>query len=411
MASVGCFRSIRDPRRIATTVPGRSNQPSTSANRASPVRVCRTGRINTPKVEIGGNAVCCSMLSVPGACVAETGLRRDHAPDGLAVVMHGSSVVRRDIRASLGIAAVVAAWVAPACGSSTSTSVTSPSTLPARCQPSFDASPRSFSATGGTGNVAVTVPRECSWSAASVATWVTITSGTSGQGDGTLAFRVDGNPDPVSRSGAIAIGDGRVDIAQQPGACRFEVAAPDVTIAAAGAAFEVGIQTHEACHWTAASESSWASVNPQAGRGRGTLSVTVAPNTGQSRTAFVTAAGVRIPVTQAAPQAPPPPPAPPPAPAPTPAPAPAPAPTPLPPPPPPAPAPTPVDVELNGRVSNLAGACPLFTFVVDGVPVLTTSQTTFKKGSCDKLESGDRVRVRGLRIGDGPVEAREVEYR
>jgi hypothetical protein len=66
---------------------------------------------------------------------------------------------------------------------------------------------------------------------------------------------------------------------------------------------------------------------------------------------------------------------------------------------------------LNGRVSNLAGTCPALTFVVDGVPVFTTSRTTFRKGSCDRLEAGDRVRVRGLRIGNGPVEAREVERR
>ena len=329
--------------------------------------------------------------------------------------MHWSPLVRRDIRASFGIAAVVAAWVAAACGSSTSTSVTSPSTVGARCQPSFDGSPRSFAANGGTGNVAVTVPRECSWSAASAAPWVTITSGSSGQGDGTLAFRVDGNPDPVGRNGAIAIGDGRVEIAQQPGACRFDVAVPIDSIAAEGGRFEIRVQAHDVCSWTAASDSPWASVNPAAGRGAGTVSVTVAPNTGATRTGFVTAAGVRMPLTQAAAQAPPPSPAPPTPPVPAPTPAPAPTPTPPPPPPPspapPPPAPTPVDVELNGRVSNLAGACPLLTFVVEGVPVVTTSQTTFKKVSCDRLESGDRVRVKGLRIGDGPVDAREVEKR
>jgi hypothetical protein len=335
--------------------------------------------------------------------------------------MHSSPLVRRDIRASFGIAAVVAACVATACGSSTSTSVTSPSTVAARCQPSFDGSARSFAANGGTGNVAVTVPRECSWSAASAAPWVTITSGSSGQGDGTLAFRVDGNPDPVSRNGAIAIGAGRVEIAQQPGACRFEVAVGADSIAAEGGRVEVRVQTHEVCSWTAASDSPWTSVSPTAGRGIGTVSVTVAPNTGATRTTFVTAAGVRMSLTQAAPQAPPPPPAPPPAPAPPPTPAPAPPPPPPspapPPPPPPAPTPppppppAPVDVELNGRVSNLAGACPALTFVVEGVPVVTTSQTTFKKVSCDRLESNDRVRVRGLRIGDGPVDAREVEKR
>jgi hypothetical protein len=323
----------------------------------------------------------------------------------LAADMQLQPLVRRDTTTLFGIAVVVPCVVAIACGSSTSTSVTAPSGVAARCQPSFDASSRAFGATGGTGSVSVTVSRECSWSAASATSWVAITSAASGQGDGTLAFRVDSNPDPVSRSGAIAIGEARVDISQQAGACRFDVTAPEDAINAAGGTIQVQIRTHEVCQWTAASDSSWAAVSPAAGRGPAMLSVSVAPNSGGSRSTFVTAAGVRLPVTQAAPQAPPLPPAPPPPPTPAPNP-----PTP-PPPTPPLPAPTPVEVELNGRVSNLAGTCPALTFVVDGVPVFTTSRTTFRKGSCDRLEAGDRVRVRGLRIGSGPVEAREVERR
>src|SRR5262245_47625988 len=108
------------------------------------------------------------------------------------------------------------------CGSSTSTSITAPSSTPARCQPSFDGSPRSFGPSGGTGSVSVTVSRECSWTAAAVAPWMSITSGSSGQGDGTIGFRVDSNPDPVSRASAVTINDGHVDVSQQAAACRFD---------------------------------------------------------------------------------------------------------------------------------------------------------------------------------------------
>jgi Domain of unknown function (DUF5666)/Putative binding domain, N-terminal/Viral BACON domain len=305
-------------------------------------------------------------------------------------------------------AALSACAFAAACGS-TSTSVTAPSVTDARCQPSFDATPRSFGPGGGTSTVAVSVPRECSWSAASAAPWLAITSGAQGQGDGSIAFRIDSNPDPVSRSSAILIGNGRVDVSQQPGACRFDVVSPQGTVAAAGTTFTIEVRAHAVCEWSVAVETSWTAATPASGRGNGTISVTVAPNTGGERVGFVIAAGQRIPITQAAPSAPPPTPAPPAPPAPPP---PAPTPTPTPTPPPPAPTPTPVpeeDVELSGRVFALSGQCPNLLFTVEGSVVVTNDATKFKGGKCDDIENGTRVRIKGRRQSTGIVVAREVE--
>ena len=300
-----------------------------------------------------------------------------------------------------------------ACGSSTSTNITAPSSTPARCQPSFDGSPRSFGSNGGTGTVAVTVSRECSWTAGAVAPWMSITSGSSGQGDGTIAFRVESNPDPVSRASALTINDGRVDVSQQAAACRFDVGAAQDPVAAAGGSVQIQIRTHQVCDWTAASDSSWASVNPAAGRGNGIVVVTVAGNTGAARSASVTAGGVQVPVTQAAPQAPPPPPAPPaPAPTPTPTPTPPPAPTPPPPAPtPPPPAPEPEEFDIEGRIDFVLGICPAVQFSVDDVVIFANAETKYKKGNCRDLERGERVRVKAVRLSSGLVQAREVEFR
>jgi hypothetical protein len=328
--------------------------------------------------------------------------------------MHDSPLVRRDVVIAFTIA--VGCGCAAACGSSTSTSITSPSSVSARCQPSFDGAPRSFGASGGNGTVSVTVSRECSWSAASTAPWVAITSGGAGQGDGTLAYRVDNNPDPLSRAGTIAIGENRLEIAQQAAACGFDVSAPGDPIAPAGGTLQVRIRTHQACDWTAASDSAWASVSPTAGRGDAVVVVTVGANGGPSRSGAVIAGGQRIPVTQAAPQAPPPPPPAPPAPAPTPTPPPPPPPAPTPPPPaptpPPAPAPPtppPTEVRLEGRIDIIVGACPDLRLVVDDTVVITTSRTTFRRRSCDDLERRDTVKITGLRQADGTVVASEVE--
>jgi hypothetical protein len=319
--------------------------------------------------------------------------------------MQGSLLVRRSFTWGFPVVVAAACAALTACGSFTETSVTAPSGGSSRCQPSFDGSPRSFGAEGGTSSVAVTVARECSWAASSGASWVVITSGGQGQGDGTVAFRVDRNPDPVTRSGAIVVGDSRMDVAQQPAACGFEVARPTDAVTSQGGTLQLQIRTHPACDWRAASESSWLSVVPISGRGTALVSITVTVNTGGARSGAVVVAGERFQLTQPGPG--PVPPSPPPAPTPGP-PAPTPTPPPAPPPPPPPP-PAPTDVLLSGKISELSGRCPNLSFEIKGSQVFTNRDTNFKRGKCGDMKKGREVTVIGRRLTDGTVEAREVE--
>ncbi|MCP4110033.1 MAG: hypothetical protein GY749_31680 [Desulfobacteraceae bacterium] len=72
---------------------------------------------------------------------------------------------------------------------------------------SFKISPasESFQASGGTGSVSVTVSDGCDWTAKSNAGWITITSGTGGNGDGNVSYSVASNSDADLRSGTIII--------------------------------------------------------------------------------------------------------------------------------------------------------------------------------------------------------------
>jgi len=63
----------------------------------------------------------------------------------------------------------------------------------------------SFAAGGGAGNVAVTVAAGCQWTAASNVPWITIISGSSGTGNGTVNFSVAANGNPFLLSGTISI--------------------------------------------------------------------------------------------------------------------------------------------------------------------------------------------------------------
>jgi hypothetical protein len=296
-----------------------------------------------------------------------------------------------------------------ACGSSTSTNVSAPSsTTSVRCQVDASSQPSSFAPGGGAGTVSITVPRDCTWSAISQASWIAITSGANGQGDGQVAYRVGENADPVTRTGVIAIGDRQVTIGQAGAPCHYDVVPSTTSILAEATDLTIAVHTNAACAWTARSDVAWAAVSPDAGRGDGTVRVAVAANQGSARQLSLLVAGTTVNAMQRAPQAPPSP-APAPAPAPTPAPTPTPPPTPAPAPTPPPPPPTPTrPIDLDGKVSGVSGTCPIITFEMKGRIVYTTPLTEFRRTSCDRIDKGTELEVDGMLMSDNRVRADQV---
>lgn len=308
--------------------------------------------------------------------------------------------------------AAVAAFAASvsACGSTAETTVNPASpTAAARCQPSLGVPTSSYGPSGGTGTVAVTVARDCAWKATSGASWIVLTSGQEGQGDGTVAYRIAENSDPVSRRAAIAVEQQSVQLAQDPAPCRFTVAAAETTAPASGGDLTVDVRTHTACTWAASASAPWLSPSPASGRGDAVVRVQVAPNTGAPRTADLTVAGARVTVEQGSPtEAPPPaPPAPvPPAPpsptppAPTPPSPPAPTPPGPTPPNPPPPTPTPPPVTCDYRLTSTSA-----TFESEGGPgtvrVRTTSACAWTASS-----SASWVEITSSRSGSGDADIR-----
>lgn len=106
-------------------------------------------------------------------------------------------------------------------------------------------SPQSFGIAGGTGSIAVTTEQLCSWTAQSNSGWITITSGSSGTGNGTVNFSVSSNTG-TARSGAITAGGITLTINQDAapvgsiaGTVRYyfgqtPVAVPGVNLSATG---------------------------------------------------------------------------------------------------------------------------------------------------------------------------------
>ncbi len=81
-----------------------------------------------------------------------------------------------------------------------------------------------FKAASGTGSVGVTASTEtCPWTAKSNVSWITVTSGSSGSGNGTVNYAISANMGTTPRSGAIAIGSQVIAITQE-GVRQFSLA-------------------------------------------------------------------------------------------------------------------------------------------------------------------------------------------
>ncbi len=158
---------------------------------------------------------------------------------------------------------------------------------------------QSVPAAGGTGNVAVTAGAGCAWTAASNAPWIAITSGATGSGNGTVAFRVDPTTGP-GRSGTLTIA-GRTFTVNQGQGCTFSLSSTSTTAAAAGGPGTFEVHAADGCGWAAASNASWVTITSGAtGTGNGVVGYTVAANTGAPRTGTITAAGQTFEIAQSA---------------------------------------------------------------------------------------------------------------
>jgi Zn-dependent metalloprotease len=80
-----------------------------------------------------------------------------------------------------------------------------PSDCGGTCTYSISPTSASYAAGGGSGSVSVTAGTGCSWTAVSNASFITITGGASGTGNGTVTYSVASNAGTTSRTGTMTI--------------------------------------------------------------------------------------------------------------------------------------------------------------------------------------------------------------
>ncbi len=147
------------------------------------------------------------------------------------------------------------------------------------CTYSLSLHSASFDSGGGSSSVGVSSPSGCEWAASTNDSWITITAGAGGSGDGSVAFSVAPNTTIQSRSGSVLVGGQAFTITQDGIACIYSLTSDSVSLDAAGGSGSVGVNSPDGCEWSASNGESWIAINPSSGSGDSSISFTAAANT------------------------------------------------------------------------------------------------------------------------------------
>jgi hypothetical protein len=166
------------------------------------------------------------------------------------------------------------------------------------CSYSINPTSQSIGSAGGNGSSSVTANSGCAWTASSNASWIAVTSGASGNGNGNVAFSIaanTGNP----RTGTLTIA-GQTFTVNQARLCTYTLQPPSVSVGASASNGSTMMNASNGCSWTATSNAAWLTITSgSSGNGNGNIAFTIAANTGPARTGTLTIGGQTFTVNQA----------------------------------------------------------------------------------------------------------------
>src|SRR4029078_6974463 len=153
---------------------------------------------------------------------------------------------------------------------------------------------------GATGSLGVTTTRDCTWTASSAVSWITFTTDASGQGSGTIGYRVAANADASIRRGSVEVNNAQVTIVQDPAPCTFSVTPTSVSVPLQGGTMTETVQTLTGCTWSASIPVDWIRMTGHPnGNGSGAVTLSVDANAGAGRSSNIVIAGTTVVIRQA----------------------------------------------------------------------------------------------------------------
>jgi hypothetical protein len=166
-------------------------------------------------------------------------------------------------------------------------------------------------ASSNTGTINITPSSSnCSWTAYSNFSWITITAGSAGTGNGTVSYSVSANTTGSTRTGTLTIGGQTFTVTQNasstcactifPTSVLFNVSSNRTPFGDMSNMGTVTVTSASGCSWSATSNASWITITAgSTGTGDGTVSYSASANTtGSTRTGTLTIEGQTFTITQ-----------------------------------------------------------------------------------------------------------------
>lgn len=151
-----------------------------------------------------------------------------------------------------------------------------------------------FAASGTEASFTVTTAAPCGWTAVSNASWITISSQSSGMGNAIIGFVVRDNVTGAARQGAISIAGCTFSVVQTgSSSCTYSISPSSTTLGPGGGAGALNVSAAAGCAWQAVSSESWITISSGGcGSGSGAVAYSVAANvTGATRFGTITVNG------------------------------------------------------------------------------------------------------------------------
>src|SRR5205814_4044992 len=115
-------------------------------------------------------------------------------------------------------------------------------------------------AVGASGTLGIVTARDCTWTVTSTASWAAFTGETTGQGSGTVEYRVAPNTEAAQRRAVFEVNGTQVTVMQDAAPCRYAVSPDRVTVDAGGGTATLVVTTLSGCAWTSESGAPWITI-------------------------------------------------------------------------------------------------------------------------------------------------------
>jgi Putative binding domain, N-terminal len=174
---------------------------------------------------------------------------------------------------------------------------------PASAQCSYSIGKTTFSvlSTSSIQSTSVITGTQCSWTATTADSWITITNGTNHIGLGSVSFQVAANPTSSVRTGTLLVAGQTITVTQAANSCTYSVGPTSFAIDALSTSRTISVTAGTQCSWGATTAETWITItNPGAGIGISAVTFSVTANgAATQRVGTLTVAGQTVTVTQA----------------------------------------------------------------------------------------------------------------